>query len=105
MKGKKLPAIGRIEFSVIDEQPVRLLEFDRGKLDFIEQRGEAVGRFLKNGELDPALAKRGIRRIPYAINSVALALRQHGRSGHRRHGQRPRRAAPRDRAWRSTSTR
>jgi ABC-type transport system substrate-binding protein len=70
MKGKKLPAIGRIEFSVIEEQPVRLLEFDRGKLDFIEQRGEALGRFIKNGELDPALAKRGITRIPYASNSV-----------------------------------
>ena len=70
MKGKKLPAIGRVEMSVIEEQPVRLLEFDRNKLDVIELRGEAVGRFLKNGELDPALAKRGIVRIPYASNSV-----------------------------------
>ena len=70
MKGKKLPAIGRIEFSVIEEQPVRLLEFDTGKLDMIEQRGEAVGKFIRNGELDPALAKRGIRRIPYASNST-----------------------------------
>jgi oligopeptide transport system substrate-binding protein len=70
MKGKRLPAIGRIELSVIEEQAVRLLEFDRGKLDVIEQRGEAVGRFLKDGELDPALAKRGIRRVSYATNSV-----------------------------------
>jgi ABC-type transport system substrate-binding protein len=70
MKGRKLPAIGRIEISVIDEQPVRVLEFDRGKLDYVELRGEAVGRFIKNGELDPELAKRGIKRIPYASNSV-----------------------------------
>jgi len=70
MKGKKLPAIGRVEMSVIEEQPVRLLEFDRNKLDYIELRGEAVGRFLKNGELDPALAKRGVARIPYASNSI-----------------------------------
>ena len=70
MKGKKLPAIGRIEMSVIEEQPVRVLEFDRSKLDYIELRGEAVGRFVKNGELDPALARRGIVRIPYASNSV-----------------------------------
>jgi len=70
MKGKKLPAIGRIEYSVIEEQPVRVLEFDRSKLDYIELRGEAVGRFVKNGELDPALAKRGITRVPYASNSV-----------------------------------
>jgi ABC-type transport system substrate-binding protein len=70
MKGKKLPAIGRVEMSVIEEQPVRVLEFDRSKLDYVELRGEAVGRFLKNGELDPALAKRGVVRIPYASNSV-----------------------------------
>ena len=70
MKGKRLPAIGRIELSVIEEQQVRLLEFDRGKLDVIELRGEAVGSILKKGELDPALAKRGIRRAPYATNSV-----------------------------------
>lgn len=70
MKGRKLPAIGRIVLSVIDEQPVRLLEFDRGKLDLVELRGEAVGRFLKGGELDPALVKRGIKRVPYATNSV-----------------------------------
>jgi ABC-type transport system substrate-binding protein len=70
MKGRKLPAIGRVEMAVIIEQPVRLLEFDRQKLDYIELRGEAVGRFLKNGELDPALAQRGITRIPYASNSV-----------------------------------
>jgi len=70
MKGRKLPAIGRVEMFIIEEQLVRLLEFDRSKLDYIELRGEAVGRFLRNGELDPALAKRGVRRIPYASNSV-----------------------------------
>ncbi len=70
MKGKRLPQIGRIELNVIEEQQTRLLEFDRGKLDYVELRGEAVQRFLVNGELDPALAKRGIRRQPYATNSV-----------------------------------
>jgi oligopeptide transport system substrate-binding protein len=69
MRGKKLPAIGRIVLSVIDEQPVRLLEFDRGKLDVIELRGEAVGPFLKDGEMLPSLAARGIRRIPNVSNS------------------------------------
>ena len=70
MKGKRLPQIGRVELSVIEEQPVRLLEFEGGKLDFIELRGEAVARLLKNGELDPALAARGIRRIRYSASSV-----------------------------------
>ncbi len=70
MKGKRLPQIGRVELNVIEEQQTRLLEFDRGKLDYIELRGEAVQRFLVDGELDPAMAKRGIRRQPYVTNSV-----------------------------------
>jgi len=70
MKGRKLPAIGRIEMQVVDEQNVRVLEFDRGRVDVIELRGEAVGPLLVNEELAPALASRGITRIAYATNSV-----------------------------------
>ena len=70
MRGRRLPAIGRIEMAVIDEQNVRVLEFESGRLDVIELRGEAVGPLLANGELLPALAARGIRRVPYVTNSV-----------------------------------
>ncbi|MCC7040954.1 MAG: hypothetical protein IT516_11665 [Burkholderiales bacterium] len=70
MKGRKLPAIGRIEAQVIDEQNVRVLEFDRGAVDVIVVRGEAVGPLLANGALAPALAARGVTRISYATNSV-----------------------------------
>ncbi|MBK9117174.1 MAG: bicyclomycin resistance protein [Betaproteobacteria bacterium] len=70
MRGRSLPAIGRIELVVIDEQPVRVLEFDRGTLDVIALRGEAVAPLLPNGELAPALAARGVGRIAYATNSV-----------------------------------
>lgn len=70
MQGRKLPAIGRIELAVIDEQPVRVLEFDRGTLDVVVLRGEAVAPLLPNGELAPGLAARGIGRIAYAMNSV-----------------------------------
>ncbi len=70
MQGKRLPQIGRIEFNVIDEQQTRLLEFERGKLDVVELRGEGAQRFLVNGELDPAMAAHGIRREPYVTISV-----------------------------------
>lgn len=70
MQGKRLPQVGRIEFNVIDEQQTRLLEFERGKLDVVELRGEGAQRFLVNGELDPAMAARGIRREPYVTISV-----------------------------------
>ena len=70
MQGKSLPQVGRIEFNVIDEQQTRLLEFERGKLDIVELRGEGAQRFLVNGELDPKMAARGIRRQPYETISV-----------------------------------
>lgn len=70
MKGRKLPAIGRVEMQVVDEQNVRVLEFDRGSVDLIEVRGEAVGPLLVNEEIAPGLAARGITRIVYATNSV-----------------------------------
>jgi ABC-type transport system substrate-binding protein len=70
MKGKKFPQVGRVELSVIEEQQTRLLEFERGNLDYVELRGEAAKRFLPNGELDPALAARGIRRQTNSTNSV-----------------------------------
>ena len=69
MRGKKLPAIGRVVLSVIEEQPVRVLEFERGKIDVVDLRGEAVAPLLKHGELRPDLAARGIRRVPYVSNS------------------------------------
>jgi ABC-type transport system substrate-binding protein len=70
MTGKRLPQIGRIEFNVIDEQQTRLLEFESGKLDVVELRGEGAQRFLVNGELDPRMASRGIRRQAYETISV-----------------------------------
>jgi len=72
MKGKRLPQVGTIEFSVIEEMQTRLLEFERGRLDIIELRGDAVQPLLKSGELDPALASHGIRRQvdPYGTRSA-----------------------------------
>ncbi len=72
MKGKRLPQVGTIEFSVIEEMQTRVLEFERGKLDVVLLRGNGAQALLKNGELDPALAARGIRRQvdPYGARSV-----------------------------------
>jgi len=76
MKGKRLPQVGVIEFSVIEEMQTRLLEFERGNLDVIEVRGDGAQRLLKNGELDPAHAARGIRRevVAYGTRSVYVNM-------------------------------
>ena len=72
MKGKRLPQVGIIEFNVIEEMQTRLLEFEKGKLDFVELKGDGAQHMLKGGELDPALAARGIRRqtYPYGTRSA-----------------------------------
>ena len=70
MKDKQLPQIGRIEFSVIDDQQTMVLQFERNRFDIVQLRGESAQRLLVNGELDPAMAARGIRREPYVTISV-----------------------------------
>ncbi len=72
MRGKRLPQIGTIEFSVIEEMQPRLLEFQSGSLDIATLRGSGALPLLKAGELDPTLAARGIRRdvYPYTTRSV-----------------------------------
>lgn len=62
MKGKSLPQIGVIEIALIDEDVTRLLEFERGGLDYIVVRGEAATRMLVNGKLKPEYAAKGIVR-------------------------------------------
>jgi len=62
MRGKSLPRISGVEISVIEEDVTRLLEFDRGRLDYVVLRGEIANRLLANGKLKPDYAARGIVR-------------------------------------------
>jgi ABC-type transport system substrate-binding protein len=60
MKGRKLPAIGRIEISIIEEPNPELLSFDQGNLDLLAVSGDTARRVLDGPKLKPELAKRGI---------------------------------------------
>ncbi|MEO8344148.1 MAG: ABC transporter substrate-binding protein [Betaproteobacteria bacterium] len=62
MKGKTLPQIGVVEIAIIEEDATRLLEFERGGLDYVVVRGEAATRLLANGELKPEYAAKGVVR-------------------------------------------
>ena len=62
MKGKTLPQIGVVDISLIDEDSVRLLEFEKGGLDYIIVRGEPATRLLANGKLKSELAAKGVSR-------------------------------------------
>jgi ABC-type transport system substrate-binding protein len=66
MRGRKLPALGRIEISIIEEQVPELLAFDQGALDYVALGGSILARVLENGKLKPEYERRGIRahRVP-----------------------------------------
>jgi len=61
MRGKKLPIIGRIEISVIDESNPRLLAFQNRELDYLTVPRDLTGNVLgPDNKLKPELARQGI---------------------------------------------
>ncbi len=62
MKGKRLPQIGRIEISVIEESNPRLLAFNSGEIDYLNVPSDLVARVLRpDGTLQPYYADQGVR--------------------------------------------
>ncbi|HEX8012874.1 MAG TPA: ABC transporter substrate-binding protein [Casimicrobiaceae bacterium] len=61
MRGKKLPIIGRIEISVIEESNPRLLAFQSGELDYLTVPSDLTTKVLTpDNKLKPEFAKQGI---------------------------------------------
>ncbi|MEO8345281.1 MAG: ABC transporter substrate-binding protein [Betaproteobacteria bacterium] len=58
--GRKLPLVGTIDISIIEEAQPRLLSFDSGKLDFMEVPASLSANVLSGAALKPGLARRGI---------------------------------------------
>jgi ABC-type transport system substrate-binding protein len=61
LKGKRLPIVGRIETTVIEEPQPRWLGFLNKEFDYLEYLpNEFVNTVAPNGKLAPNLAKRGV---------------------------------------------
>jgi ABC-type transport system substrate-binding protein len=60
MKGKRIPQIGRVEISIIEEEQSRWLAFQRGEIDFIDRFGSFAPIAIPDNKLAPDLAARGI---------------------------------------------
>jgi len=60
MKGRKMPIIGRIEISVIEEEQSRWLAFQRGELDILLLPGTFAPVAMPGNKLSPELARRGV---------------------------------------------
>jgi ABC-type transport system substrate-binding protein len=61
MKGKKMPQVGRVEISIIEEDQSRLLAFQNGELDIMNLEGPLAPNVLDGDRLKPAFASKGIR--------------------------------------------
>ena len=61
MKGKKMPQIGRIEVSIIEEDQARLLAFQKGEIDIMNMEGPLAPNVLDGDKLKPELAKKGVK--------------------------------------------
>ncbi len=61
-KGKRLPMVGRVEISIIEETQPRWLSFLNGEMDLMYQvPDEFANQAMPNNKLAPHLAKKGIR--------------------------------------------
>ena len=61
LRGRKLPLVGRVEISIIEESNPRLLAFEQGDLDYVAVPPDLVPNVLDPGnKLKPRLAKEGI---------------------------------------------
>jgi oligopeptide transport system substrate-binding protein len=61
MRGKKLPAIGRIEINIIEESNPRMLAFQNRELDYLVTPSDMVTNVLTaDNKLKPDFASRGI---------------------------------------------
>ena len=61
MKGKKMPQVGRVEVSIIEEDQARLLAFQNSELDIMNMEGPLAPNVLDGGKLKPAFAAKGVK--------------------------------------------
>ena len=69
--GQRLPLVGNVEISILEEAQPRLLSFDRGQLDILDLPSSLAGNVVKEGALKPEYVKKGIglhRQVEPAIS-------------------------------------
>jgi ABC-type transport system substrate-binding protein len=61
MKGKRLPQLGQVDISIIEESQPQLLAFASGELDYVNVPADLVGNVLGAGNaLKPEFADKGV---------------------------------------------
>ena len=81
-KGKKLPQIGRIEISIIEESSPQLLAFKSGDLDYMNVPADLVTQVLEPGaKLKPPFVEQKVALHRQIRPSLVVHVLQHGRPG------------------------
>jgi ABC-type transport system substrate-binding protein len=61
MKGKKMPIVGRVEISIMEEDQSQLLAFESGDADLMNLEGPLAPKVLEGGKLKPELQRKGVK--------------------------------------------
>ncbi|MCC6377695.1 MAG: ABC transporter substrate-binding protein [Burkholderiales bacterium] len=61
MKGKSMPAVGRVEISIIEEDQARLLAFQNGEIDIMNMEGPLAPKVLDGANLRPEMKAKGVK--------------------------------------------
>ena len=72
-KGRRLPFNDGVEIAVIDEGQPRWLSFLNGQVDFVRVPPEFSTYAMPNGQLAPALAKRGVSARRYVNSDFTMS--------------------------------
>jgi ABC-type transport system substrate-binding protein len=74
MKGKKMPQVGRVEISIIEEEQSRWLAFDSGQLDFSPLADTVARRILVKDKLIPEYANKGISLYRFVAPDITYTF-------------------------------
>jgi len=63
MKGKKMPQVGRVEVSIMEEDQARLLAFQKGELDIMNMEGPLAPKVFEgdSGRLNAEFRQKGVK--------------------------------------------
>ena len=96
MKGKKMPQVGRIEVSIIEEDQARLLAFQNGELDLMDLGGAARAQRARRRQAQAGIRQEGHPAVADRRPVDGLRVLEHAGSDRRRPHEGEDRAAPRD---------
>ena len=71
MKGKKMPQVGRVEISIMEEDQSRLLAFQNGELDIMNLEGPLAPKVMNGSTLTPDMQKKGVKLSRFVDPEIA----------------------------------